>query len=681
MNEINVKSSLESPQEKNIDINICAENLDNEKLLYKFLVGKDGTWKTLRDFNYEDTVVWSPKEDGRYIIMIQGKSEKSTKGFDYIGKTEYIIGKEEEKLIKNVYIDKDEVKLGEKITVTVEGNKVPLVYRYWVREENKWELIKDYSADNVLSWTVLKPGIQEILVECRDVNSNNNCDDFDTISFSVKEIGKLEIVDFKCLTKNILKGKEILFQVNSEYEDNRMILYKFIRIDSFGKAKCIQDYSTKRTVSYIEDEKGEFRLLCLAKDMYSPSEFDDRAVIFYKVKEYEKIKIQAFTTDVSSPQICGAIVGLKAIAKGGENLLYRFKIEGPYSEDSTYIKENKYIWKPEKKGVYKVHLFVKDKSFSGEFETKDYLEFTVDEISREDVKIENIIYERKDVYLQHEAINIEVDASGGMELKYSFVVRKDNKETERIEYGSCNWANFTPDECGVYELEIRVRDKYSKRDYDTHSVVNLEVKNYIPSNIDYVLLEPREIYMVGDDIKLEVICQNTMDTLVKYKLKINGHELEETDFTNCKKYNILPRCKGLYELNIFSKSKKSIEEYDCKKTIKISVEDSLPVTKTKIRSDKIKYICNECVDFSVTSEGGKDVIYEFYLMEKNEWKLVQKYSKKINYSFIPFSKGLYRLIVLAKSIYKKQAYEDYDEFEFYVDEVDKEDIEEKTIDN
>lgn len=668
MNEINIRCSLESPQDKQKDILLTVEGAEEENLLYKFLIGRDGTWKTLRDFQSNNNLLWCPEEDGKYIIMVQAKKQDSRSGFDYVSKIEYIIGEDKERLINGLYINKEDVNLGDKITITVEGTKIPLMYRYWIREEDKWELIKEYSPENMLNWTVLKPGIQQVLVECKNLDSDNSCDDFQTVSFKVRDIRKLEITDFKCLTKNLLKGKEILFQVNASYEDSRMILYKFVKIYSDGNVKCIQDYSTKRTVSYTENEGGEFKLLCLAKDMYSTKEFDDRAIILYKVKQYEKIKIQAFTTDLSSPQICGTDIELKAIVKGGENLLYRFNIKGPENRDSGYIESNKYIWKPEEIGNYTVVLYVKDETFEGEYESKESLEFNIDEISAEDVKIEDVIYEKRNAYLKKQVINVQIEASGGIELKYSFIVRKGAKEVEKVNYGSCNWVNFTPEECGIYELEVRVKDKYSRREYDTHEIINMEVKDYLPANIDYVLTDPREFYMVGDEIRLEVICPETQDTMVKYILKINGHPVEETDYIYSKLYKMLPRCKGIYQLDIYAKNIKSTEEYDSKKSIRVCVNDCFPVTDTKLKSNKLCFNINECVTFSVSSEGGKDVVYEFYLMEKGEWKRVQRYNRKEYYSFIPFSQGIYKILVLSKSRYKKQAYEDYDSFQFLVEE-------------
>ena len=70
-------------------------------------------------------------------------------------------------------------------------------------------------------------------------------DDFYKVDFTVDSVQPLEIKDFKCLSTELLAHKELLFQVDAQYEDNRMILYKFIKIDSNGKAELIQDYQQR----------------------------------------------------------------------------------------------------------------------------------------------------------------------------------------------------------------------------------------------------------------------------------------------------------------------------------------------------------------------------------------------------------------------------------------------------
>jgi len=668
MNEMNILFNLENSEEKYKEITISVENKLEDNLDYKFLVGMGRTWTTLKELSEDSTAIWRPEAEGKYSIMVQAKRKESNKPFDFMSKIEYIVGEANEKLISNIYIDKAEIMVGEKITLTVEATKLPIVYRYWVHEKENWLLVKDYSAENTLTWTSKYSGEQEFLVECKNIDSKNTFDDSMKMQFNVQAVRTLEIMRFKCLTEELLEGTELVFEVEANHEDNRMVLYKFVKINSRGSSICIQDYSTKRLVSYIEESKGDYKLLCMAKDMYSLHEFDDRALIHYSVKPYEDINIYSFTSDLSSPQLCDTPINLKCIARGGKELMYKFKIDGKRSEDSGYIRKNNYIWTPKEAGEYKIDLWVKDVSFEGEYEKKVSLDFIIDDVSNGNVIIEDIILDKKKTVLIGEVINVKVKATGGTSLRYSFVVFRNDKEIEKIDFGTPDFVDFMPEESGKYKLEVRVKDKYSKREFDCHAVVYIEALECIPAKIEYVLLPPREYYMVGDTISLEVISENTRNTLVNYVLKINGHSVEETNFVEHKNYELKPKCSGTYSIELRAKNRFSTNEYDSKKEIKIEVHEALPITDTKILCDKTKFKVNEAITFVTQNQGGKEVVYEFYLMERGDWNLVQKFSRKNDYSFIPFSKGIYRMLVLSKNFYKSISYEDYDIMEIEVSE-------------
>lgn len=665
MNEIILKFSKESPQVNDTTIEISVINVEPD-YLYKFNAGIDGIWTTVQDFSEESFCIWKPQIDGKYTLMIQGKKKDSKKPFDATAKADYIIGAVEENIIQRVSLDRRELLQGEKLSVMVETAVRPVMYKYWISGKDGWELIRDYNSENELLFTANEPGKHEILVECKTIESKNNFDDFKTISFEVSEIEKVQITDFRCLSRELLTDKELIFQVDASHEDSRMVLYKFVKIDNQGRALCIQDYSSKRMISFAEKEPGSYKLLCMAKDMYSTEEFDDRAIIVYEVKAYNPIVIKSFTTDYTSPQTLGTKILLKAMVEGGRNLLYRYMIEGKHGEDSGFIRNNSFLWETKCAGEYKISLYVKDDSYIGDYEEHTSLEYVVEEKLFKPVKIGDVAVSKEKNYVKNKPINITVSAEGGNELRYSFIVYKDKEEVEKISFGSANWVNFTPVRSGEYELEIMVKDKYSQKEYDSHTYLFFNVKEYIPSAIDYILVPSKEYYMVEDEIEIEVITQNTAENLIKYSLSINGHSVESTEYSKVKKFKFTPKVSGKYNLEIYAKNINCKEGYDEKKETKIYIHEAMPVTNTKIKCSTVKASKNEEVSFVVNSEGGKDVCYEFYLMEEGSWKLVQRYSKKNYYTFIPFISGKYRLLALSRSFYKKVSYEDYDIFELEV---------------
>ena len=640
--------------------------VSNKKgIIYKFIIGIDGIWKTIQDYSEKNTCAFTPIDEGKYTIMVQGKEKDSKKPFDILTKEEFVVGNSL-KLIDKVNISNTNLIVGDKLTVNVVGSGNEILYRFWISGKNGFEPIRDYSTDSNLVYVAVLEGTFEILIECKTVASKEKFDEFTTIKFDVAAKKKIEILDFTCYSEEFLVNSEMIFKVDTNLQNNRSLLYKFVKISEEGKTICVQDYSSRKLVSYKEKEPGKYKLLCLVRDILSSSEYDDRAILNYNVEPYEKVTIDKLYTDIKSPQLRGNIINVEAVANGGRELIYKFIVEGPISEDTGYTRSAKFGWEPKIEGEYEITVFVKDISSNDEYEAKSSIDYVIDKRSEKPIRIKEIKLSREKDLLVGQLINMKVMAEGGIALRYEFIVFKNNIEIERIEYGLCNWADFIPEENGEYDIEVRVKDKYSEKDYDSNTFIKLKVSSYKKAEIDYALLSNKEKIIVGDIVELEIITQNTKEVRLRYKTKINGREIEDTGYINNKKIQFKPKCSGKYSVEIYAKNIKCEEEYDTKKEVNFYVFDSTSVINTKLLYNKDKLKFNEEITFTVSSDGGRDVCYEFYIMENENWVRLQKYSRKNFYTFIPFSKGKYKVMVLAKSYYKKVSYEDYEKIEFEI---------------
>ena len=506
----------------------------------------------------------------------------------------------------------------------------------------------------------------EILIECKNVQSERNVDDFTTVKFEVKDLENIEITNFLCLTQNMLVNEELIFKVEANYEKNRPLLYKFLKINKEGRVTCIQDFSSKSMVTFKEKLPGEYKLLCHVRDMFSTNSFDDRAVIVYNVDPYNEVKIKSFKSDIKSPQAVGTEVNLLALVDGGRELLYRYIIEGPVSEDSGYIRGNEFIWEPRDEGKYKITLKVKDISFGGDHEDITSIQYEVYNKGEKPVRIVDVKCDKGKRCIVGESVNIKVKTDGGIKPIYKFTIYKNGVEKESVDYGTNNWINFIPEEVGEYEVDIKLKDEFSSKDYDASTSLFIEVKDYIAADIAYILLNSKETYLVGDIINIEAIIKNTKSVLTKFVTKINGYEVENTEFIDEKAIKIKPKCPGKYTFVIYAKNIKSTEEYDSKREVSIYVHEVVPVNSTRLQLSSNDLKIGKEVTFEAISEGGKEVCYEFYIMINGEWVLSQGYSRKNYYTFIPFKSGKYRVLVLDKSFHKDVPYEDYDTIEFEV---------------
>ena len=115
----------------------------------------------------------------------------------------------------------------------------------------------------------------------------------------------------------------------------------------------------------------------------------------------------------------------------------------------------------------------------------------------------------------------------------------------------------------------------------------------------------------------------------------------------------------MYTIEVHCKNEVSNQRFDSKKEVRIDIYDALPITNMEISCDNNDYKINETLCFTATSQGGKEVVYEFYIMEQNQWILAQKYSRRNEYFFMPFAPGEYKVLALSKSSYNTFSYEDY----------------------
>lgn len=665
MKEVLIDFDNKSPADLNKNINIAAFLTENDDVEYKFMEGIEGIWKPIQDFSKSNICTWKPTKPGKYMIMVQGKSTNCKNAYDYLGRSEYEII-ENSNLIMNVEINKNKISVGEKLHINVVTNQELVLYRFWIKGEKDWEILRDYTTENEFVFTATKAGNMEILIECKRVDSERNVDDFKTVKFEVKELEKVEITNFLCLTNNILVNEELIFKVETNCEKDRSLLYKFLKINKEGKVTCIQDFSSKSMVTFKEKSPGEYKLLCYVRDMFSVNSFDDRAVIVYNVNPYNEVKIRSFKGDIKSPQAVGVEVNLLALVDGGRELIYRYIIEGPVSEDSGYIRGNEFTWEPRNEGKYNITLKVKDISFEGDYEDTTSIQYEIYNKGEKPVRIVDVKCDKGRRCIIGETINIKVKADGGIKPLYKFTIYKDGIEKEKIDYGANNWVNFIPTEAGEYEVDIKIKDEFSSKSCDASTSLFIEAKNYVAADIDYILLNSKETYLVGDTINVEVITKNTKETLTKFVTKINGYEIENTDFIDKKSIKIKPKCPGKYTFIIYAKNVKSTEEYDSKKEVSVYVHEVMPVNSTKLQILSNEFKIGNEVTFEATSKGGKEVCYEFYIMINGEWTLAQGYSRKNYYTFVPFKNGRYRVLVLDKSFHKNVSYEDYNIVEFEI---------------
>ena len=67
--ELNKKNDLSINEEVEISVSSEVKDIIN----YKFIEGYEGVWNSIQDYSTKQKCTWTPKNVGRYMIMVLGK--------------------------------------------------------------------------------------------------------------------------------------------------------------------------------------------------------------------------------------------------------------------------------------------------------------------------------------------------------------------------------------------------------------------------------------------------------------------------------------------------------------------------------------------------------------------------------------------------------------------------------
>ena len=87
-----------------------------------------------------------------------------------------------------------------------------------------------------LRYTATEAGEKEFLIQCKRMESTESFEDYRTIKLKVKNISKIEILNFECLSKPLIVGEKLEFAVQTNIQaeafekDEIVLLYKFYKI-------------------------------------------------------------------------------------------------------------------------------------------------------------------------------------------------------------------------------------------------------------------------------------------------------------------------------------------------------------------------------------------------------------------------------------------------------------------
>jgi hypothetical protein len=160
-----VKVSQTAPQFIGSAITLTASATGNGVLQYKFEATKNGVKTIIKDYSTSNSIVWTPKEAGTYLITLSVKDETGkivTNNINYVIENPSVVINS-----LNPSLASPQSK-GTAITFnTAVGSNGKVQYKYEVIFNGVTKLLKDYNDSNSVVWTPTETGVYKIVVSVK----------------------------------------------------------------------------------------------------------------------------------------------------------------------------------------------------------------------------------------------------------------------------------------------------------------------------------------------------------------------------------------------------------------------------------------------------------------------------------------------------------------------------------
>ena len=415
----------------------------NGYILYKFLYKKDNTYKLIRDFDTENTVTWIPETSGNYKLILKVKDKNS---------------KEIEKVIENYNVS-ESIKItnfslskdgnGVDIQAKASGGVGKLKYKFVAKYDDEYEIIQDYSENNMVKWLPQKNNVTcTLTVQIKDENGNIINKIIDRYF-----IGESIYIDSFTTDKTSpqVSGTKVILKVEASGEGT--LQYKFlIKDNKTGNWAVLREYGTSNTYTWATKTIGDKTLYVDVKDSTGKVV---RSQMSYKV--IKPLVISSFIADKESPQISETKVPLKVEASGEGILQYKFLIKdnktGNWAILRDYGTSNTYTWTTKTTGDKTLYVDVKDST--GKV-VRSQMSYKV----IKPLVISSFIADKESPQISGTKVTLKVEASGEGTLQYKFLIKDSLGNWALLrDYGTSNSYVWTTKQTGDKTLYVDVKDE------------------------------------------------------------------------------------------------------------------------------------------------------------------------------------------------------------------------------
>jgi 6,7-dimethyl-8-ribityllumazine synthase len=333
----------------------------------------------VQGYSASNTLNWTPTATGNYNVCVWVKDAASTNNYDaFIDSAVYTIsvGQQPVTAISIVPSKTSPQPAGTPITWTCNASGgTSLLYKFYAYNELiGWQVLQDYSPNNIVNWTPTFAGDYTICAQVKDATSTNNYDAFIdsavyTISKGQQPVTAISIVPSNASPQPM--GTPITWTCNAS--GGTSLLYQFYAYNETTGWQMVQAYSPSNTVNWTPTAAGNYNVCVWVKDAASTNNYDafiDSAVYTISVGQ-QPVTAISIVPSKSSPQPANTSITWTCNASGGTSLLYQFftyNASVGWQVAQGYSSSNTLNWTPTVPGDYYVCAWVKDAASTNNYD-------------------------------------------------------------------------------------------------------------------------------------------------------------------------------------------------------------------------------------------------------------------------------------------------------------------------
>lgn len=456
VNKLSVSKS--SPQPTNASVSVSASVSSGSNTLYKFMVHDGKKWSTIRDFSSTNKVNWQPKSAGNYKLKVQVKNKNSKRKFEderVLNYTVYQPAKANSLAVNKVSPQPSNTT----INLTAQSNNnTNNQFKFSFFDGKKWVDIQKYSSNNKATWKPTKAGNYQVRVQVKNKHSKKSFDSERIINYTVFNEAKINTLSFNHATPQPI-NKDIT--ITAQSNDNSNNRFRFLVFDG-QKWVTIQDFSTKRTVSWKPAKAGAYQIKVQGKHRNSKKAFDHEKVMTYNV--FHEATLSDISLNPVSPQPTDTNITITAQSNDNSNNHFKFLIfDGQkWVTIQDFSSKRSTSWKPLNAGDYQIKVQVKHKHSKKNFDHEQIISYTV----YDPAKIVAFNMDRESPQFINNEIHFTVNSHDPSNHLYRFSIFDGSSWDVVQDYSPNNNYRWVPISEGTYTIKSEVKHKNSTHPFD-----------------------------------------------------------------------------------------------------------------------------------------------------------------------------------------------------------------------